>query len=48
MRAGQYWRLEKLKSFDDFLDPAVPGIETKSLLPDVDSREIFRRRRGKT
>ena len=26
VRAGQYWRLEKLSSFDDFLDTTVPGI----------------------
>ena len=25
VRAGQYWRLEKLKSFDDFLEHRFPG-----------------------
>ena len=25
VRAGQYWRLEKLKSFDDFLECRFPG-----------------------
>ena len=25
VRAGQYWRLEKLKSFDDFLERRFPG-----------------------
>src|SRR2546422_9628027 len=25
VRAGQYWRLENLKSFDEFLERRVPG-----------------------
>ena len=33
VRAGQYWRLENLRSFDEFL--AVSGIEKKGLLLDV-------------
>jgi hypothetical protein len=36
VRAGQYWRLENLKSFDEFLEKALSGIEAESLLPDVD------------
>jgi hypothetical protein len=34
VRAGHYWRLEKLKSFDEFL--AVPGDEAVGLLAEVD------------
>ena len=35
VRAGQYWRVENMKSFDEFLEPRF---QTKSLLPDVDPR----------
>ena len=38
VRAGQYWRLENLKSFDEFLERRFPGIEAEGVLPDVDSR----------
>ena len=30
MRAGQYWRLEKLKSFDEFLERRFPGSRRKA------------------
>jgi hypothetical protein len=30
VRAGQYWRLEKLKSFDDFLERRFPGSRRKA------------------
>ena len=30
VRAGQYWRLEKLKSFDDFLEKRFPGSRRKA------------------
>src|SRR2546426_12252785 len=29
VRAGQYWRLENLKSFDEFLERRVPGSKRK-------------------
>jgi len=29
-RAGQYWRLENLKSFDDFLERRFPGSRRKA------------------
>ena len=36
VRAGQYWRVENLKSFDEFLE-AVSGIEAEGgVLPHVD------------
>src|SRR5215469_11503307 len=35
-RAGQYWRVEGLKSFEEFLHRRFP--ESQSLLPDVDTR----------
>ena len=38
MRAGQYWRLENLKSFDEFLDRPVSSIEKEGLLLDVHPR----------
>ena len=37
VRAGQYWRLEKLKSFDDFLEQTVSGLKAQGVLPDVHS-----------
>src|SRR5215469_13941275 len=30
VRAGQYWRLEKLKSFDEFLERRFPGSRRKA------------------
>ncbi len=30
MRAGQYWRLERLRSFDDFLERRFPGSRRKA------------------
>jgi hypothetical protein len=30
VRAGQYWRMEKLKSFDDFLEHRFPGSRRKA------------------
>jgi hypothetical protein len=36
VRAGQYSRLENLKSFDRIPGEAVPRIEKEGLLPDVD------------
>ena len=36
VRSGQYWRLENLKSFDEFFGEADSRITQKSLLPDVD------------
>ncbi len=38
VRAGQYWRLEKLESFDEFLGRRFPGIEKEGVLPDVHPR----------
>jgi hypothetical protein len=38
VRAGQYWRLENLKSFDEFLARRFPVIEKESVLPDVHPR----------
>src|SRR3989449_8576672 len=29
VRAGQYWRIENLKSFDEFLERRVPGTRRK-------------------
>ena len=34
VRSGQYWRLEKLKSFDEF------GVAEESVLPDVNPRTL--------
>ena len=39
VRAGQYWRLENLKSFDDFLSHRFPESQAEGVLPDVYSRE---------
>ena len=30
VRAGQYWRLENLKSFDEFLERRFPGSRRKA------------------
>ena len=38
VRAGQYWRLEKLKSFDRVSGAPLSGVAKESLLPDVDPR----------
>jgi hypothetical protein len=40
VRAGQYWRLENLKSFDEFLTRRGPRISQESVLPDVDPRAL--------
>ena len=37
VRAGQYWRLEKLKSFRRVSGEAISGVEAEGLLPHVDS-----------
>ena len=34
VRSGQYWRLDNLRSFDEFLEKEVPGIAPQGLLPD--------------
>ena len=36
VRSKQYWRLEKLGSFEEFLGKAVSGIAPKGLLPNGD------------
>jgi hypothetical protein len=33
VRAGQYWRLEDLKSLDEFLEQKVSGVEEKKHTP---------------
>src|SRR6185437_12191468 len=38
VRAGQYWRLERLSSFDEFLERRFPESRRKGLLPDVHTR----------
>ena len=38
VRAGQYWRLENLTSFDGFLEVRFPGSRRKAYNPDVDTR----------
>lgn len=38
MRGGQYWRVEDLKSFDEFPGTAVPGIEREGVLPSGHTR----------
>jgi hypothetical protein len=40
VRAGQYWRMEQLKSFDEFLEKRFPESRRKSLLPDVHPRAL--------
>ena len=39
VRAGQYWRLEKLKSFDRVPGKALPRVPPEGLLPDGHPRE---------
>ena len=34
VRAGQYWRLDNLKSFDEFLERKFPESQAQGLLPD--------------
>ena len=34
VRAGQYWRLDNLRSFDEFLERKFPESQAQSLLPD--------------
>jgi len=38
VRVGQYWRVENLKSFDEFLERRFPGIKKKGVLLDVHTR----------
>jgi hypothetical protein len=38
VRAGQYWRLENLKFFDEFLERRFPESRSESLLLDVHTR----------
>src|SRR5437868_8013406 len=38
VRAGQYWRLENLKSFDEFLERRFSEFAAQGLLPHVHSR----------
>ncbi len=38
IRAGQYWRLENLKSFDEFLERRFPEARRNGLLPNVQTR----------
>jgi hypothetical protein len=38
VRAGQYWRQEELKCFDEFLERRFPGIAAEGLLLYVNSR----------
>jgi hypothetical protein len=33
VRAGQCWRLEELKCFDEFLERWFPGVAAEGLLP---------------
>ena len=39
VRSKQYWRLEKLRSFEEFLGKRVSGITPKGLLSDGDPRK---------
>jgi hypothetical protein len=39
VRAGQYWRLERTKSLDDFPRKTIPRLATESLLPDGNPRK---------
>ena len=38
VRAGQYWRVDNLKSFDEFLEKKFPESATEGVLPDGDPR----------
>ena len=38
VRAGQYWRLDNLKSFDEYLERKFPESQAQGLLPDGHSR----------
>jgi hypothetical protein len=38
VRAGQCWRLEELKCFDEFLERWFPGVAAEGLLPYINSR----------
>ena len=40
VRAGQYWRVDNLKSFDEFLEKKFPRVPTEGVLPDRDSRAV--------
>ena len=45
VRAGQYWRIEKLKSFDDFIERKFPESRRKAYYS-CPFTSICRRRRG--
>ena len=47
VRAGQYWRLENLKSFDDFLQRRFPAVSPQGLLPHGHSRAPAARSSGR-
>ena len=47
VRTGQYWRLERLSSFDDFLTRRFPESRRKAYYL-MSIHENLRRRRGKT
>src|SRR5215469_10713512 len=40
VRAGQYWRVDNMKSFDEISGEEVPRVSTKSLLPDGHPRAV--------
>jgi hypothetical protein len=49
VRAGQYWRLEDLKSFDEFLGRRFPESRRKAyyLMSIHEHLRTYRRRRGR-
>jgi hypothetical protein len=40
VRSGQYWRLDNLRSFDEFLEKKFPESRRKALLPDGHSGKL--------
>jgi hypothetical protein len=38
VRAGQYWRLDNLRSFDEYLERKIPRIPAQGILPNGYSR----------
>jgi hypothetical protein len=40
VRAGQCWRLEELKCFDEFLERRFLGVAAEGLLPYINSRRL--------
>ena len=48
VREGQYWRLEKLKSFDEFLAEKISRITKKGILPHVHPRALAQKRASRT